>query len=53
MMKITVCELRNDAEGLDQDWPALVAHVKSKTSHLVLLPEMPFQSQVNQRFRRL
>ena len=41
-MRVTVCELRNDAEGLDQDWTALVAHVKSETSDLVLLPEMPF-----------
>jgi len=41
-MKVTVCELRNDPEGLDQDWTALVAHVKSEKSDLVLLPEMPF-----------
>jgi N-carbamoylputrescine amidase len=41
-MKVTVCELRNDAEGLEQDWQALIAHVKSEKSDLVLLPEMPF-----------
>jgi N-carbamoylputrescine amidase len=41
-MRVTVCELRNDAERLDQDWTALVAHVKSERSEFVLLPEMPF-----------
>jgi N-carbamoylputrescine amidase len=41
-MKVTVCELRNDTEGLEQDWLALTAHVKSAKSDLVLLPEMPF-----------
>ena len=34
-MKVTVCELRNDPEGLDWDWTALVAHVKSEKSDLV------------------
>ena len=23
-MKVTVCELRNDADGLEQDWKVLV-----------------------------
>jgi N-carbamoylputrescine amidase len=41
-MKVTVCELRNDAVGLEQDWPALVGHVRSEKSELVLLPEMAF-----------
>jgi N-carbamoylputrescine amidase len=41
-MKVTVCELRNDAHGLETDWKALVEHVKSKKSDFVLLPEMPF-----------
>ena len=45
-MKVTVCELRNDADGLEQDWQALVAHVKSEKSDLVLLPEMPFHPWV-------
>ena len=54
-MKVTVCELRNHAEGLELDWTGLVAHVKSETSDLVLLPEMPFHpwlartNQVNPR----
>ena len=41
-MKVTVCELRNDSYGLELDWTALVAHVNSEKSDLVLLPEMPF-----------
>lgn len=41
-MKVTVCELRNDQDGLEQDWNSLVEHVKSEKSDLVLLPEMPF-----------
>jgi hypothetical protein len=45
-MKVTVCELRNDADGLHQDWKALVEHVKSENSDLVLLPEMPFHQWV-------
>jgi N-carbamoylputrescine amidase len=45
-MKVTVCELRNDADGLKQDWKALVEHVKSEKSDLVLLPEMPFHRWV-------
>ena len=45
-MKVTVCELRNDADGLEQDWQALVAQVKSQKSDLVLLPEMPFHRWV-------
>ena len=41
-MKVTVCELGNDAERLEQDWRALVAHVKAEASDFVLLPEMAF-----------
>ena len=41
-MKVTVCELRNEPEYLEQDWQELAAHVKSESSDLVLLPEMPF-----------
>ena len=41
-MKVTVCELRNDPDGLEQDWKSLVGHVTSEKSDLVLLPEMPF-----------
>jgi N-carbamoylputrescine amidase len=41
-MKITVCELHDDLPSLEEDWEALVKHVKKKKSDLVLLPEMAF-----------
>lgn len=41
-MKITVCQLHNDPDGLAADWQALVSHVRAAGSDLVLLPEMPF-----------
>lgn len=41
-MKATICQLHNDADALAEDWNALVAHVRAKGSHLVVLPEMPF-----------
>lgn len=41
-MKVTVCQLRNDPDGLAADWEKLVAHVQAAGSDLVLLPEMPF-----------
>lgn len=41
-MKITVCELNTAADAFTIDWNRLVAHVKSRNSDLVLLPEMPF-----------
>lgn len=37
-MRVTACELR--AERLDEDWAALVDHVRRERSELVLLPEM-------------
>jgi len=45
-MKVTVCELRNDSDGLEEDWRALAAHVAAEKSELVLLPEMPFHPWV-------
>ncbi len=42
LLKVTVCELRNDPEGLEQDWSALAEHVRAEASDVVLLPEMPF-----------
>jgi len=47
-MKVTVCELGNDLSALEQDWHALVVHVNSHASELVLLPEMPFHPWVAQ-----
>ena len=47
-MKVTVCELSNDPDVLLADWNALVSHVNSEASDLVLLPEMPFHPWVAQ-----
>lgn len=41
-MRVTVCELRDEAAGFAQDWAALAAHARAERSDLVLLPEMPF-----------
>ena len=41
-MKVTVCQLSNDPGKLRDDWLALCEHVRSYSSDLVLLPEMPF-----------
>lgn len=41
-MKVTVCELPNEAPALDRAWALLVEHARSAGSDLVVLPEMPF-----------
>jgi N-carbamoylputrescine amidase len=41
-MKVTICELRDKLEELEEDWQALVTHVKNEKSELILLPELPF-----------
>jgi predicted amidohydrolase len=41
-MKVTVCQLNDDAALLKKDWDGLAAHVKQEASELVVLPEMPF-----------
>ena len=41
-MLVTVCQLSNEPEQLEEDWQQLTAHVRDKKSQLVLLPEMPF-----------
>ena len=41
-MRVTVCELPNDAAALEAEWERLCAHVRGQESDLVLLPEMPF-----------
>lgn len=41
-LRVTVCQLRSDPDGMRQDWEELVAHVRREASELVLLPEMPF-----------
>jgi len=45
-MKVTVCELTNDPTRLEVEWQALVAHVFTQKSELVVLPEMPFHPWV-------
>lgn len=39
-MRVTVCQLRNDDDGLDADLQALSSHVRERGSDLLLLPEM-------------
>ncbi|MFW6373561.1 MAG: carbon-nitrogen hydrolase family protein [Thermodesulfobacteriota bacterium] len=41
-MKVTVCEFRNDPDGLTADWNGLVKHAVAQGSDWVVLPEMPF-----------
>ncbi len=41
-MKTTVCELKNGADTLQEEWDRLVDHVSAERSELVVLPEMPF-----------
>jgi N-carbamoylputrescine amidase len=41
-VRITVCQLDNDAKAFEPQWIALCAHVADAGSDLVLLPEMPF-----------
>ncbi len=41
-IRVTVCQLRDDPQGLAEDWISLINHVQQERSDLVLLPEMPF-----------
>jgi N-carbamoylputrescine amidase len=41
-IRVTVCELSNDPVEIERDWEGLIAHIKSASSDLVVLPEMPF-----------
>ena len=41
-MKVTVCELPNEAKALETAWSELVEHVQTQCSEFILLPEMPF-----------
>jgi N-carbamoylputrescine amidase len=51
-MRVTVCELNDALNDFAREWDQLVAHVRSETSELVLLPEMPFSPwfAVKERF---
>lgn len=39
-MKITVCQLSDDRDRFEEEWPALIEHIQGLGSDLVLLPEM-------------
>lgn len=41
-MRVTICELPDDAAALEAAWPRLVDHAREHRSELVLLPELPF-----------
>ncbi len=41
-MKVTVCELNDNADEFKRDWESLSREVQSQKSDLVVLPEMPF-----------
>jgi len=41
-MKITVCQLPDQPQRLEQEWALLARHLVDHGSELVLLPEMPF-----------
>ncbi len=41
-MRVTVCQLSDEARAFEADWANLAAHVGRERSDLVLLPEMPF-----------
>lgn len=41
-MRVTVCELDDDAAAFVAGWDGLVQHVQAARSDLVVLPEMPF-----------
>jgi len=41
-MRVTVCELPNDAGMFRPAWKKLAEHVRAESSDLVLLPELPF-----------
>jgi N-carbamoylputrescine amidase len=41
-LHVTVCELPDDRAQFQNAWAALVDHVRTSASQLVLLPEMPF-----------
>jgi N-carbamoylputrescine amidase len=41
-VNVTVCELHEQPEALEADWAALVRHVRTAKTDVLLLPEMPF-----------
>jgi len=47
-MRLTVCEMPNDATAFADAWDRLVEYVGDQKSDLVLLPEMPFYRWLSQ-----
>ena len=45
-MIVTVCEIENGTDFLEQEWRKLVRPVRTEGSDLVLLPEMPFYALI-------
>jgi len=43
-MRVTICQLPNDRDAFARAWSALVEHVQTASSELVVLPEMPFST---------
>jgi N-carbamoylputrescine amidase len=41
-MRVTVCEMPDEAEAFERAWLALARHCRSRATELVLLPELPF-----------
>jgi predicted amidohydrolase len=41
-LRVTVCQWPDSKEAIPRAWDGLVAHVRGQSSHLVVLPEMPF-----------
>src|SRR5262245_1665474 len=41
-LRVTVCQLSDEARAFAADWARLRAHVEEQRSDFVLLPEMPF-----------
>ena len=42
LVDVTVCELHEEPAALKADWAALVRHVRTANSDVVVLPEMAF-----------
>lgn len=42
IMKVTVCQMRDEVAGFKEDWNRLVEHTQREKLDLILLPEMAF-----------
>ncbi len=41
-MKITVCELPDEANRMDSAWADLIRYLRARPTDVLVLPEMPF-----------